>query len=402
VKQLLFAVSLIASCSWPLAQAQDQPGRDVESLLVLARERNPDLSGMRLDAEAAAERIQQSQALPDPRLRLELMDTNRYTLTQELPWFGTRDLKRDIAAHSADSASAQASALWADLAARVKTGYAQLYFLKHTEQLSREILGLMARLEQIAQARYANGLAAQQDAIRAQVEQTAMQNDLLALDSERRQAQSRMNALLSRPAQAPLAEPQNLRALPTEESVDFARLETHLRSNNPLLAASASLVKAADKNMELVRQNRYPTFTVGVAPLQVVDSFRQWGLMFEINIPLQQSTRRSQEREAQLMLEAAQTRLAATANQTLSDLSENLVALDSARRTETLVSARLLPQAELTLQSALAGYENGKVDFSTVLEAQRQIRTAKQSQLKAQWEGQIRLAQIERLLGEDL
>jgi outer membrane protein TolC len=211
-----------------------------------------------------------------------------------------------------------------------------------------------------------------------------------------------MNALLSRPAHAPLAEPQNLRTLPPEEALDFARLETRMRDKNPLLAASTSLVNAADKNTALVRQNRYPTFTVGVAPLQVLDSFREWGLMFEINIPLQQSTRRSQEREAQLMLEAARTRLAATANQALSDLSENLVTLDSARRIETLVSTRLLPQAELTLQAALAGYENGKVDFATVLEAQRQIRTAKQSQLKAQMESQTRLAQIERLLGEDL
>ncbi len=402
MKQLLIAVSLIASCGLPLAQAQDMPGKDVESLLTLARERNPELSGMRLDAEAAAERVQQSQALPDPRLRLELMETNRYTLTQELPWFGTRELRHEVASFSADSASAQATALWADLAARIKASYAQLYFLHHTEQLSREILSLMARLEQIAQVRYANGLAAQQDAIRAQVEQTAMQSELIALESERRQAQARMNALLSRPAQSSLAEPEKLRALPSEENLDFARLEARLRDKNPQLASGSSLVKAADRNTALVRQNRYPTFMLGVAPLQVQDSFRQWGLMFEINIPLQQSTRRSQEREAQLMLEAAQTRLSATANQALADLSENLAALEAARRTESLVRMRLLPQAELTLQAALAGYENGKVDFATVLEAQRQIRTAKQTQLKAQMESQTRLAQIERLLGEDL
>ena len=43
-----------------------------------------------------------------------------------------------------------------------------------------------------------------------------------------------------------------------------------------------------------------------------------------------------------------------------------------------LVKTQLLPQSELALQSALAAYENGKVEFATLLEAQRQIRKAQQ------------------------
>ena len=61
-----------------------------------------------------------------------------------------------------------------------------------------------------------------------------------------------------------------------------------------------------------------------------------------------------------------------------------------------------MPQAELTFKAALAGYENGKLDFSTLLDAQRQIRQAKQQLIKAQVEAQTRLAAIERFVGEDL
>ena len=39
-----------------------------------------------------------------------------------------------------------------------------------------------------------------------------------------------------------------------------------------------------------------------------------------------------------------------------------------------LLSNTLLPQAQLTFRSALAGYENNKVDFTTVLGSIRQIR----------------------------
>jgi outer membrane protein TolC len=50
----------------------------------------------------------------------------------------------------------------------------------------------------------------------------------------------------------------------------------------------------------------------------------------------------------------------------------------------------------------LAGYETGKVDFATLLDAQRQIRNARLALLRAQASQQLRLAEIERLLGEDL
>ena len=102
------------------------------------------------------------------------------------------------------------------------------------------------------------------------------------------------------------------------------------------------------------------------------------------------------------MLDAANARHESATQTALGELSENLTALDAARRTEHLVATSLLPQADLTFQSALAAYENGKVDFATLLDAQRQIRRAKQERLKAQAEAQARLADIERIVGADL
>ena len=124
--------------------------------------------------------------------------------------------------------------------------------------------------------------------------------------------------------------------------------------------------------------------------------------MVEVNIPLQQSSRRAQERESEAMLSAAQSRKEALANQVLSELAENLAAIEAAQRSAALASSSLQPQAELSFNSALAGYENGKVDFAALLDAQRQTRQAGQNQIKAQFEEQIRLAEIEKLIGEDL
>lgn len=402
------------------ALAQDAAlGASVDSLLNYAKTRNPEYAAMRAEAEASGERITPAGALPDPKLRVELRDitrmgaqgatlspsrvgSTRYLLMQDVPWFGKRDLKREIAEFEAEAAKGRSLGTWADIGGRIKINFAQLYYAHRNEELTRQILDLMIRLEKIAQVRYAGGLAAQQDVIRAQVEQTNMRDELIRLENEQRYLHARLNALLARPSNAPLQEPAQLRKLPAPAVLDYATLEDRARTRNPQLFADESKIKSAEKARDLTYKNRYPDFTLSVVPIQYQNSIKDWELMVEMNIPLQQSARRAQERESEAMLDAAKARKDTTSNQVLSDLAEALSGIDAARRTENLLTNSLLPQAELTFSAALAGYETGKVDFATLLDAQRQIWQAKQNQLKAQVDAQMRLAEIERLLGEDL
>jgi outer membrane protein TolC len=61
-----------------------------------------------------------------------------------------------------------------------------------------------------------------------------------------------------------------------------------------------------------------------------------------------------------------------------------------------------LPQAELNLNAALAAYENGRADFVAVLDAHRQLRRARGELVKARGDQQTRLAEIEKMVGEEL
>ena len=396
-------------------------GSDLAGLLDYAREHNPELAAMRYEADAAGQRVQSSSALPDPVLRTELMDitnrdmdkspnvlpsqvgSTRYTLMQSVPWFGKRDLKRDAAEASAGQARGRTAATWAELAAQIKAAYAQYYLVEGSQKITRDLLDVVLQVEKVAQVRYANGLAAQQDAVRAQVEQTAIKTQLVALDSTSRQVEARLNALLSRPANMPLAAPQGLRSIPAAASLEnYKALETRIREHNPDLFVDEAGINAAEKNRDLAYKNRYPDFTLGVFPTQYGNAVREWGVMVELNIPLQQETRRSQERESDAMLAATKARKEATANRIVSALTENLSGLDAAQRTESLSSSGLLPQANVTFESALTGYQTGKVDFATLLDAARQILNARLEVLKAQTDAQMRLAEIERLLGEEL
>ncbi len=404
----------------PVLAQTDALGTSVQGLLAYARAQSPELSAMRQEADAAAQRIGPAGALPDPVLRVELMNINnygndaspsllpwkvgetKYTLMQSLPLWGKRDLRRDAAAADAKQAEARSDATWAELAARIKTAYAEYYRAAGNQRLAGEVLGLMARLEQVAQARYAGGLVGQPDAIRAQLEQTSMRAELISLESEKRQLRARLNGLLARDAAAALAEPEALRPLPALSTADAASLAERARERNPQILAELARLSAAQKNRELTQRNRYPDLQVGVSPSQMGSRITTWGVMFEMSIPLQQESRRGQEREADAMVAAARSRAEAVSNQLLGELGVNLAGLDAARRTEALVKNQLLPQSQLTLQSALAAYENGKADFAMLLDAQRQIRKARQELLKSEVEAQLRLADIERIVGEDL
>ena len=395
------------------------PGATVESLLELARANNPEFASMRLEADAARERPESAGAFPDPSLKVELMDiTNggmtspslrpsrvgetKYTFMQMLPWFGKRAAMRDAAEAEARAVASRAQGSWLEVAMKVKSAYAQYYLAHENERLVREVLDLMTRLETVAQARYAGGLAAQQDAIRAQVEITTMRTDLIMIEAERHRVAARLNALVGRPIVARLAEPRRARPIPPPARVSVADLQDRIAGRNPIVAAEAARVESATRMLDGAYLNRYPDVTLGVAPTQMGNKIGQWEVMFEVSIPLQQGSRRAKEREALAMLDAAKARREAAANTASGELGEALAGLEAARRTETLIAGSLLPQAELTFQSALAAYENGKVDFATLLDAQRQILRARQERLKAQAEAQMRLAEIERIVGEDL
>ncbi|MFA6903257.1 MAG: TolC family protein [Gallionellaceae bacterium] len=402
------------------AGAAEPVGAAVEELLALAKAQNPQLATMRYEAEAAAQRVESSSALPDPSFRMSLQDfTNKesggtttlvpsqvgstyYRVMQPLPFWGKRGLKQQIAEAEASSARGRTGTTWAELSAKIKSDFAQYYLVVHSHKLTQEILDLTQNLERIAKSRYATGLAPQQDVIRAQVEQTGLRRDLVMLETEHHHSIAKLNTALLREPFAALAEPQRLRALPAPAKLEFGLLAERLRAQSPQLLSVEAQVSAADKNRDLVLKNRYPDVALGVGATQVGNDIRMWELMLEFNIPLQQGSRRGQERDAESMLAAARSRKEAAASQLLGELAEYTSALQAARRLESISANSLIPQAEATLQAAYVGYQNGKVDFATLLDAQRQILKAKLDVLIAQAQAQTSLAQIEKLLGEEL
>lgn len=409
-------LAIVLALGTTLVEAQPL-GATAESLLAHARQNNPEFVFMRREAEAADARVTPAGSLPDPSFSVELRDITRdgtssatlnpskvgstkYTVRQMFPWPGKRDLARSAAEASAEQSNQAARATWNELAMKIKAAQARRYELAQRREIVGEIDALLANLESMTRTRYAGGLAAQADAVRALSERTMLRGELIALAAQSRTVDAQVNALLARAPDAPLAAPASPR-LPAEE-LQFAPLANRLRDRNADLAVDRARLDSAERARDLAYRNRYPDFALAVSPIQRDSRLADWDVMFEITIPLQQGTRRAQEQEAEAMVAAANARREATMQRALGELGTALAQLAGAHEMQRLTETSLLPQARVNLQAALAAYETGKVDFAALLEAERQVRQARLSLLAAQVEAQMRLAEIERLLGEDL
>lgn len=415
-------IALLCACALRPALAQETAplpsggplGSTVQALLAWADQHNLELGAARHETDAAAARVELAGALGDPSFRLELQGIDRnnpnllpnkvgstkYTLLQSFPLWGKRDLRREVAEAEFGQAKGRNAASVAEVHTQIKTAFAMYYQVQHTAKLSGEILQLMRDLERVAQTRYTHGLAPQQDVIKAQLEQTALKSELIALEQEQHHARTRLNLALNRPSYAALVEPQELRPLPPV--LDAVVLEQRILAASPLLATQSAQVDAAEKTQQLTEKNRYPDLTLGISPIQRGNRLDSWDAMFEINIPLQQDSRRAKEREAASLLAASKSRQQFLINQVQATFRESLDSLVSARKQANLLKTALLPQAELALKSAMIGYQTGKVDFAALLEAQRQIKKARLDYLKVQVDQELRLTEIEQLLGEEL
>lgn len=285
--KLLRSIFTILCALWlTQAGADALLGSNLDGLLDYAREHNPELAASRHEADAAQQRTDSADALPDPVLRAEQMDitnrvagqnlgmmtTQRYQLSQSLPWFGKRGLQRDIAAAQTSQANGQVAATWYDLTSRLRTAYALNYYLAASERLTQQTLDLLDSLEKIARERYANGSGAQQDVVRIQVETSTLLNALIELQDEHHHAHVQLNALLSRPASAMLSDPVQPRLLPPASHLDEEALQRRLREHNPQLQIADAQIQSAGKSRDLAYVNRYPGFTLGIARTQFNNS----------------------------------------------------------------------------------------------------------------------------------
>jgi len=410
----LLAILLAAAPACAEAPVSLQaPGATLDEVLAIARRLSPDLAARALDTEAAQARVAIAGSLADPTLRITSDEIDRtsgprqnkmfFTVEQEFPLWGKLDLRRDQANADVARSRADTRVTEAELIEKVKVASAQYYQSDQAIRTTEDLHRVVHDMARVARDRYAQGRGSQLEVYKAEVEITRLATEIVRLETRRRSAAARLNALLARPIDAPLARPVKLRALPSAAALAPDALMQRARAGSPSLAGRDAQIAAAAAGKQLTDKNWYPDVMLKAGAIDRTGNGPN-GYLAEIGlrVPLQWGLHEAQQREAAAQVGAAQARRQAQELQIQGELGEFTADLAGSRKTADLIRTQLLPQSQALLRSGVAGYGLGRAELVDVLRAEHDLANLRIELLSAEFDQQRQLAAIERLIGGDL
>lgn len=356
----------------PLLAAETQ--LKLQTLIEEAEQQNPEIQAARQRWEAAKALIPQVQTLPDPIIGFayrgpDIMREGRIAFQQEFPFFGKLGLRGQVAGNVADQVREEYKATGLRVLAQLQEAYYTLHFIHQSIEIVQKNIKILDEFEKTAEARYKVGKGIQQDLFRAQVELSRELERLTTLEQEKETLHADINRLLNRPPAAPLGTPEEVNITPLPYSLD--QLNEQALQHSPLLKAQVKSVESGKSALDLAHREYYPDFFVGLGAMQsfrssdLTDAFGTLG----IKVPLYYATKqRYGVEEALAKLEGARKNYQTVSQDLLFRVKDNFARVQRATRLIKLLGNAILSQAGLALESSIAGYSVGNVDFLTMLD----------------------------------
>ncbi|HET7436113.1 MAG TPA: TolC family protein [Thermoanaerobaculia bacterium] len=356
----------------------------LEALVAEALANAPETVAAQASVEAARRRIVPARTLADPFLSVTYQNDGRnisfgsqqgsflgVMASQSIPWRGKLRLAGDIAASEAreiEHGTLDRTAL--TLEARVRNAWYDLVLARAIDRILEDRRNAATQIEASVRERYAAGLAVQQDVLRAQVdlarldEQQAMQAAIIASRN------AELNRLAGAPQDREIATPD---ALPDDATLPaLAELIAAAAARSPELAASRQAIETGKIRVELAKKNFLPDFNVNAGSMDRGNFAMgpMWQAGVGVSLPVWIERRQqNQLAEAQAMVRGRTAESDAMVRDLELRSRERIAQLDAALRIASLYRDKILPLDDVSLESALASYQAGKVPFLTVIDA---------------------------------
>jgi outer membrane protein, heavy metal efflux system len=361
-------------------QAQSTAADPVlQELIDEALLRNPGLAAAGHTAAAAEARPIQAGSRPGPALGLfytndgvgpslgrEPMTVLGLSAGQDVPYPGKLSLRRGVADAEAGLVGLEVERARLSLVAAVKRSYYGLLLARHLAELARGHREVWRQLQEAARARYASAVGSQQEMLRAQVEITRLHALHAQHHAEARARLAELNALLGRTAETPV------------EAVGELRLEPEARSagdwlawseaNSPELKAAALAVERDDRAVSLARLEFKPDFNVQGGVMYRGSLPPMWQVAGSLMLP-SRGRAKGVLAEALSRLDASRARLTDVRLRLRAVVDQRLALLQAVQEIEAIYRDGLLPQEQLSVESARARYASSQGPQAGVLDA---------------------------------
>lgn len=363
------------------ASAQSPARTALADVIAAALATNPDIVAAQKRYDAARQRPAQERSLPDPMVSAGYSANGRpwpaaglgteptsnigFMVSQEVPYPGKRDLRASISSREADAEFQEIEAARLGVVARVKQAYYRLAYADAVAGVLRRNRELLDTLLKVSEGRYAVGQAAQQDVIKAQTQLSILELQLERVRQERATREGQLNALLNRPTASAIGEPEDLQLTVFEHSLDA--LIAAANEHAPMLRRDRLMVERSQLAVDAARREYKPDFALAGGYYYMGAMPPMYEFRIDVKVPLQRSRRASAVAEQLSMADAARSRYDGTRLGLQSRLEEDFNIASTAVRLARLYRDTVLPQARLALESSMASYQTGAVDFLSVL-----------------------------------
>ncbi len=377
----VFDGCLIVLCFAAPAAAQPLARIALADLVAEALEKNPEIAAAQRRYDAARQRPAQERSLPDPMISAGYNSSGRpwpgaglgkeptanigFTVSQEVPYPGKLGLRASIAARDADAEVQQVDVARLAVSSRVRQAYYRLAYTYAVGDVLRRNLDLLQTLLKVSENRYAVGHAAQQDVIKAQTQLSILDLQLARVLQERATREGELNALLARVATAPLGQPADLQLTAFDLTLDSLVVAAHAHA--PMLRREQIMIDRSQLAVDAARKDYKPDFTVSGGYYNMGSMPPMYEVRFDVQIPLQRARRAAAVAEQLSGVQQARSTYESTRLDLQARIQEDYQMAATSARLARLYRDTVLPQARLALESSMASYQTGGVDFLSVV-----------------------------------
>ncbi|OGX48092.1 MAG: hypothetical protein A2243_02720 [Omnitrophica WOR_2 bacterium RIFOXYA2_FULL_38_17] len=388
----------------------------LEDYIRIGLKNNPGLRSEFYKWKSSFKKISKESSLSDPQFTYEVEtrvvpQERTFSINQELPLPDKLWIRKSKAFKASEEAYYNFQKNQLELVYKITDVYYEYAYLSKAILLMEENIKLLKNFESVAQARYKSALAQNQDLLKVQVELGRLENDLYSLRDMQLPLVSRLNALLNLPK-------NNLLPWPNESLEDAVMQERYkevddlydvLKEENPEILASSSKVEENKDALKLAKREYFPDLTVGVTQIDTGDALNSSTVdsgkdplmvMFSVNVPIWFNRLNAGVQDAKASLNASENYLENKENELFSQLALVHYKLRDALRQSQLYKDALLPKASQALNATQSGYESGKVEFLSLIDAQRVLFNFQLAYYRFNANFHQRLSELQSLLGK--
>jgi len=399
----------------PAGQSTPEARLLLEDVVQETLKNNPEAQGALHAVNALKRRVPQAKALPDPMVSagwagnlapFSVMkgDNSSYrgvTVSEQFPYPGKLKLRGEIASKEADAARADYEAIRRRVAAEVKAAYFDYFYYDRAIQTTERNKELLEKLSKIAEARYRVGKAMQADVLRSQVEISMLIEKLTMLEQQRATAQARLNVFMVRPPDSPLPPAADVEPSTIRYSLD--ELYALSADNDTAVLRNRTIVERGRLGVALAQREYRPDIGVSYMYQQRSALPDMNGVTVSVNIPLfYKSKQRQGVAEASEDLISAEKMRDNRSNEVKFELKQQYLSAKASERLLTLYSKGVVPQSSLALESSMASYQVGNLDFLSLVANFTTLLNYETDYYRQLADYQTALARIEVLTGTDV